>query len=75
MSTYYANVHWTRGKYEFLQQQYSRGHTWHFDEGLSVPASASPHVVRPQYAVSAAVDPEEALVAAVSSCHMLFALS
>lgn len=75
MSTYFAKVRWTRGSDEFLHQHYSRGHTWHFDDGLSVPASASPHVVRAPYAVSAAVDPEEALVAAVSSCHMLFALS
>lgn len=75
MATYFARVHWTRGSDEFLKQAYSRGHTWHFDEGLSVPASASPHIVRAPYAVAAAVDPEEALVAAVSSCHMLFALS
>jgi organic hydroperoxide reductase OsmC/OhrA len=75
MSSYFATVRWTRGTDEFLKQQYSRGHTWQFDEGLTVPASASPHVVKPQYAVAAAVDPEEALVAAVSSCQMLFSLS
>ena len=75
MSSYFATIRWTRGSDEFLKQQYSRGHTWQFDEGVTVPASASPHVVKPQYAVAAAVDPEEALVAAVSSCHMLFALS
>jgi len=72
---YRAEVRWTRGADEFLHQRYSRGHSWHFDEGLTVPASASPHAVRAPYAIAAAVDPEEALVAAVSSCHMLFFLS
>ncbi len=75
MSNYEATIRWTRGTDEFLHQKYSRGHTWHFDEGVTVPASASPHVVRPPMAVAAAVDPEEALVASVSSCHMLFFLS
>jgi organic hydroperoxide reductase OsmC/OhrA len=75
MRSYFATVRWNRGSDEFLKQHYSRGHSWQFDEGITVPASASPHVVRAPYAVSAAVDPEEALVAAVSSCHMLFALS
>ena len=75
MSTYHATVRWSRGNDGFVKQQYSRGHTWHFDEGVTVPASASPHAVPPPRSNAAAVDPEEALVAAVSSCHMLFALS
>lgn len=75
MSTYHATVRWSRGDAEFVGQHYSRGHTWHFDEGVTVPASASPHVVKAPFAVAAAVDPEEALVAALSSCHMLFFLS
>jgi organic hydroperoxide reductase OsmC/OhrA len=75
MSSYHAKVEWQRGADEFLRQHYSRGHTWTFDEGASIRASASPHVVRAPWAVAAAVDPEEALVAAVSSCHMLFFLS
>jgi len=75
MSTYHATIRWARGDDEFLRQKYSRGHTWHFDEGITVPASASPHVLRAPLSVAAAVDPEEALVAAISSCHMLFALS
>ena len=41
-----------------------------FDGGISVPASSSPQVV-PRFSVEAAVDPEEALVASASSCHML----
>jgi len=75
MGTYFATIKWNRGNDEFLRQKYSRGHTWHFDEGVTVPASASPLVLRAPLSVAAAVDPEEALVAAISSCHMLFALS
>lgn len=75
MATYHATIKWARGDDPFLRQKYSRGHTWHFDEGVTVPASASPHVLRPPLTVEAAVDPEEALVAALSSCHMLFVLS
>jgi len=75
MGTYHATIRWERGSDEFLKQKYSRGHAWHFDEGVSVPASASPLVLRAPLSVAAAVDPEEAVVAALSSCHMLFALS
>jgi organic hydroperoxide reductase OsmC/OhrA len=75
MSTYHATITWTRGADEFLRQKYSRGHRWTFDEGVSIAASASPHAVRAPWHVTAAVDPEEALVAALSSCHMLFFLS
>lgn len=75
MHTYNATIRWSRGDDPFAKQQYSRGHRWEFDEGVTVPASASPHVVRKPWAVAAAVDPEEALVAALSSCHMLFFLS
>jgi organic hydroperoxide reductase OsmC/OhrA len=75
MHTYHATIHWSRGDDAFAGQKYSRGHTWKFDEGLEVPASASPDVVRAPWSVAAAVDPEEALVAACSSCHMLFFLA
>ncbi len=75
MGIYHATIRWQRGSDEFLRQKYSRGHTWHFDEGVTVPASASPQVLRAPLSVAAAVDPEEALVAALSSCHMLFVLS
>ncbi len=75
MSTYHANVTWARGADAFLHQRYSRGHRWTFDEGVSIAASASPQAVRAPWHVAAAVDPEEALVAALSSCHMLFFLS
>ena len=68
---YLARIHWQRGDAAFIDNRYSRGHTWQFDGGVQVPASSSPHVVRVPYSVEAAVDPEEALVAALSSCHML----
>ena len=71
MATYIADVNWTLKKGEdFLNGRYSRGHTVSFDGGIVVPASASPHVVG-KWAVDAAVDPEEMLVAALSNCHML----
>jgi len=66
-----ATVSWQRGDAVFTDNRYSRGHEWRFDEGVTVPASASPHVVRAPFSVARAVDPEEALVASASSCHML----
>ena len=75
MHTYNATIRWTRGDDPFANQKYSRGHRWEFDEGVTIPASASPHVVSAPWSVPAAVDPEEALVAALASCHMLFFLS
>jgi organic hydroperoxide reductase OsmC/OhrA len=69
---YRATVTWKRNAgAEFTDQRYSRGHSWTFDGGITVPASASPLSVRLPYSIAEAVDPEEALVAAVSSCHML----
>jgi organic hydroperoxide reductase OsmC/OhrA len=71
MSTYTADVNRRLSDGEdFLKGRYSRGHTISFDGGTVVPASASPHVVG-KWAVAAAVDPEEMLVAALSNCHML----
>jgi organic hydroperoxide reductase OsmC/OhrA len=71
MALYIADVTWTLGDGEdFLRGRYSRGHTVSFDGGIAVPGSASSHVVG-KWAVEAAVDPEEMLVAALSSCHML----
>jgi organic hydroperoxide reductase OsmC/OhrA len=71
---YRAGVHWTRGDAAFTDNRFSRAHTWRFDGGLEVPASASPHVVRAPLSVEAAVDPEEAFIAALASCHMLWFL-
>jgi organic hydroperoxide reductase OsmC/OhrA len=68
---YTATVAWQRGDDEFAKGRYSRAHSWRFDGGVSVPASPSPLVVPKPYADEAAVDPEEAFVASIASCHML----
>ncbi len=75
MQQFEANIVWARGAQPFLDKRYSRAHEWRFDGGLTVPGSSSPHSVPPPMSDAAAVDPEEALVAAASSCHMLFFLS
>ncbi len=72
---YRARIHWERAGALFTDNRYSRGHSWHFDGGVVVPASSSPYTVRVPLSVEAAVDPEEALVAALASCHMLWFLS
>lgn len=72
MSIYTAKITWKSDSPEtFTKNRYTRGHVWAFDGGVMVPASSSPHSVRLPWSVEAAVDPEEALVAATSSCHML----
>src|SRR6185312_15221352 len=70
-----VQVRWSRGDAVFTDNRYSRGHTWLFDGGVEVPASSSPYVVRVPLSVAEAVDPEEAFVASISSCHMLWFLS
>ncbi len=76
MSEYFAQINWLRASHErYIDNQYSRGHEWTFDGGVTVPASSSPHVVALPYSVEENVDPEEAFVASLSSCHMLFFLS
>src|SRR5271167_1988754 len=72
MATHTAEIKWAAKESgeEFLRGRFSRAHTLSFDGGTEVPASASPHVVG-KWAVEAAVDPEEMLVASLSSCHML----
>jgi organic hydroperoxide reductase OsmC/OhrA len=70
-----ATVMWRAGEGEpFLTRKYSRAHRWRFDGGAEVRASSSPAVVRVPLSDPAGVDPEEALVAALASCHMLFFL-
>jgi len=72
MSTYTAKISWKNDSPDtFTKNRYTRGHTWTFDGGVEVPASSSPHSVRVPFSVEEAVDPEEALVASASSCHML----
>jgi organic hydroperoxide reductase OsmC/OhrA len=75
MKQFEAQLAWHRGAQAFTDQRYSRAHEWTFDGGLTVPASSSPLSVPLPMSEAANVDPEEALVAATSSCHMLFFLS
>ena len=72
MNTYTAKIEWRRGDAKFTDRRYSRAHTWTFDGGAVVPGSSSPQSVPRPFSDERAVDPEEALVAAASSCHMLF---
>ena len=72
MSTYTARIIWKSDSPDtFTKNRYTRGHTWEFDGGITVPASSAPQSVRVPFSVEEAVDPEEALVASASSCHML----
>lgn len=75
MSTYTAEIRWSRGEQKFTDNRYSRAHTWRFDGGAVVPASSSPAVVPLPMSDAAAVDPEETFVASLASCHMLWFLS
>jgi organic hydroperoxide reductase OsmC/OhrA len=74
-ATFTAEVEWNRDEQDFLDGRYSRRHVLRFDGGVEVPGSASPQSVRVPFSDPSAVDPEEALVGAVSACHMLWFLS
>ena len=70
---HHATIAWRReaDDAEFAKGRYSRRHSWRFDGGVEIAASASPHVVPKAFAGEDAVDPEEAFIAALSACHML----
>lgn len=69
---YRANVSWKRADdADFRRGRYSRAHVWRFDGGVEIRAAASPYVVPPALTAADAVDPEEAFIASLSSCHML----
>lgn len=74
MARYDAHVTWTRDPEVGTSPRYKRAHEWRFDGGAVIPASPSPQIVPEPYADPALVDPEEAFVASLSSCHMLFFL-
>lgn len=71
MSEHRATIAWKRTGQDFSKGQYSREHTWAFDGGVSVPASPSPSIIPLPWSNPAGVDPEEAFVASIASCHML----
>ena len=76
MKPYSAKILWRKQAAEaFVDGRYSRAHSWIFDGGIEIPASASPHVVPLPMSTESAVDPEEAFIASLSSCHMLWFLS
>ena len=78
MAQYTAETIWTRGavsRDDYIENRYSRRHLLRFDGGAEVAGSSSPSVVPVPYSDPAAVDPEEAFVSALSSCHMLWFLS
>jgi organic hydroperoxide reductase OsmC/OhrA len=75
MGEYKANLEWRRDGATFTDNRFSRAHRWRFDGGADVPASASPLVVPPPLSDPAGVDPEEAFVASIAACHMLWFLS
>jgi organic hydroperoxide reductase OsmC/OhrA len=75
MSAHTATISWQRGDADFASGHYSRRHEWRFDGGIVVAASPSPQVVPAPWSDASAVDPEEAFVAAIASCHMLWFLS
>ncbi|QKE63297.1 OsmC family protein [Aquipseudomonas campi] len=75
MAEYVAEVIWTRNGQDFLSNRYSRKHILRFDGGIEIPGSSSPHVVPIPMSDAAAIDPEEAFVSSLSSCHMLWFLS
>jgi organic hydroperoxide reductase OsmC/OhrA len=71
MSKHKATIRWIFSEGDFLKGKYSREHTWGFDGGATIAASPSPSVVPVPYSNPAMVDPEEAYVASIASCHML----
>jgi organic hydroperoxide reductase OsmC/OhrA len=75
MARYSAEISWNRNGQDFLGNRYSRRHLLRFDGGAEVAGSSSPHVVPLPYSDASAVDPEEAFVASLASCHMLWFLS
>jgi len=75
MSKYTASVTWVRDGQPFTDNRYKRTHLWKFDGGETIRASSSPQVIPEPLSDPSAVDPEEAFIAALSSCHMLWFLS
>ena len=71
MSEHRATIRWTLTGDNFRKGRYSREHTWAFDGGATVAASPSPSIVPAPYSNPSGVDPEEAFVASISSCHLL----
>ncbi len=75
MSKHSVDIAWAKSESEiFTDNKYSRAHTWQFDGGAVIAASSSPHVVPLPFSIEENIDPEEAFIASLSSCHMLWFL-
>lgn len=74
VSEHRATVDWQLETADFSYPTYNRGHVWTFEDALRVPAAAAPANIPPSAAGAPGVDPEQAFVAALSSCHMLWFL-
>ncbi len=74
MPLHEATVSWRQTSGDFAKGTYNRAHQWAFDGGATCPASASPHVVPPPMSDPLGIDPEEAFIAAIAACHMLWFL-
>lgn len=75
MSNYSATILWKRNGQSFIDNQYSRLHQWQLQEGTIIEASSSPQIVPTPFSDPTAIDPEEAFIASLASCHMLWFLS
>jgi organic hydroperoxide reductase OsmC/OhrA len=73
-SEHRASIEWRRTGPDFAYETYDRGHVWRFDEGLAVPGNAARANVPRSAPEARGVDPEQAFVAALSACHMLWFL-
>ena len=67
MSEHRASIAWQRETEDFKVETYRREHRWRFPGGFEVSASAAPDY----QGDPACVNPEEAFVASLASCHML----
>lgn len=75
MSEHIATIKWQRNQAKFTDNKYSREHLWQFDGGTKIPASSSPQVVPVPHSNPNYIDPEEAFIASIASCHMLWFLA
>ena len=73
MAEHRATVEWKR-QGDFVYESYSRQHTLRFEGGITVPGNAAPANIPRTVTPAPGVDPEQAFVASLSSCHMLWFL-
>ena len=74
MADFHAKIEWLRGGAEFSYEKYNRLHTWRFEDGIEVPGRAAPGNIPKSAPLGPGIDPEQAFVASLSACHMLWFL-